>query len=162
MFNKSRLFCLLLSALLLTACATDQEVRTNRDTAEQAASRAEAAEKRVEAAEERASLVEEILQAERTLEEKGNRIYEDFGERRLLTKILRWARNQMILEEDTRRGSVDEDQKQRDVRKKSLCHLYSLATLSCARFNAKNYEYCMSIQTGYRYSRLEDSECKER
>ena len=162
MFNKTRLFCLVLSAPLLTACTTDQEARINRDMAEQAAVRADAAEKRVEAAEERAKLVEKILQAERQLEETGERIYEDFGGRRQSTSMLRWARNQMILEEDARRGRVNEEQKQRDVGKKSLCRLYSLATRSCANFAAGNYEYCMSIKTGYRYSRLEESDCKER
>ena len=157
-----KFFCLILAVLLQTACGSGQNDRDNRYQAEQAAARAAESERRAAA----------LVEKNRIAEQERQRREEEWER----TRVQREAQQrEEILREAQRRAEQDradrerreqeerqagEDKKRRDARLKVLCPLYWAARQTCA--SASNYESCMNIRSGNRYSRLDDRDCQAR
>jgi len=165
MSTKSRLFCLVISVLLLTACGTDQESRTNRDMAEQAASRALAAEKRAA----------EIAEKNRQTEQELKRRQEDWErdrqtrEAKQREEILQEAKRRADAElaERERRAEVERQERLERQRREDWltwnCPKIWIARQLCASAGSNdNYQSCMYRRIPETYSPRNDSDCQAR
>jgi hypothetical protein len=159
---NSKYYLAVFVILLISACGSGQPDRTNQYQAEQAAARAEEAERRAAAIAEK-NRIAEIERQRREEEWERNRVQREAAQRE---EILREAQRRAEADrlERQRREQAEKDayeeKKRREARLKTLCPLYWLARQTCA--SASNYEGCMNIRSGNRYSRRDDADCQAR
>jgi len=151
---------MVISALLLTACGSDQQDRTNRYQAEQAAARAAESERRAAALVEK-NRIEEQERQRREEEWERTRVQREAQQREEILREAQRRTEQDRVDRERREQEVRqaiEEKKRREARLKVLCPLYWAARQTCA--SASNYESCMNIRSGNRYSRLDDRDCQ--
>ena len=160
--SRIQFFCLVCLVLVQTACGSDRQVAASRYQAEQDAALDAESEKRAEALSEK-NRVAELERQRREEEWERTRVQREAQQREDILREAQRRAEQDRLDRERREQEerqAIEERKRREARLKVLCPLYWAARQTCA--SASNYESCMNIRSGNRYSRLDDRDCQAR